>query len=365
MPEPSLEFIGMIQHRRQSEVHKPGPEVLDAGYIRDFARAHEAGGFDRILVGYYSDGPDTFGIAQYVTSVTERLGVLIAHRPGFVAPTLAARKLATLDQLSGGRVAVHMISGGDDADQARDGDFLSKDERYARTEEYIAILRRLWTADAPVDHDGTYYRFRGGAVAVRPLQRPHPPIYFGGASEAAIEVAGRQADTYMLWGETRAQVREQVARVGAAAARHGRNPRFSVSIRPILAPTEAAAWARAESLLERAKTIRGAAALGLGPDPQNEGSKRLLAAAAAGPRVDDRLWTAMAQLTGARGNTTALVGTAVQVAESIADYWELGVETFLFRGFDPLEDAVQYGAELLPAVREAVAGRAARRPAAA
>jgi alkanesulfonate monooxygenase len=353
-----VEFIGMIHHRHQSEIIPPAPIVLDRGYIRDFAQAAEAGGFDRVLVGYFSDAPDGFLVAAYGAACTERLGFLLAHRPGFVAPTLAARKLATLDQITGGRAALHVISGGDDTDQRRDGDFLSKDERYARTDEYVAILKRVWTEQGPIDHHGRYYQFEGASTSVRCVQSPHLPIYFGGASDAAIEVAGRHADVYALWGETQAQVRELTARVRAAAARHGRTVRFSLSFRPVLAPTEDAAWARAEQIKARIVELRGKAALKVTDHaPANEGSRRLLAAAASGDRLDQRLWTGAAAVTGGRGNTTSLVGTPRQVAEALVDYYDLGVTTFLIRGFDPLNDAIDYGRELLPLTRRLIAER--------
>ena len=134
----TIEFIGMIHHRHASEIHPPGPLLFDRGYVREFAQAAETGGFDRVLVGYFSDGPDGFLLAALAAAHTERLSFLVAHRPGFIAPTLAARKFATLDQVTGGRAAIHVISGGDDADQLRDGDTLPKDERYARTDEVHA-----------------------------------------------------------------------------------------------------------------------------------------------------------------------------------------------------------------------------------
>ena len=250
-----------------------------------------------------------------------------------------------------------MISGGDDADQLRDGDTLPKDERYARTDEYVHILKRIWTETGPVDHAGKYYRFTGASTAMRCVQQPRIPIYFGGASDAAITVAGKHADVYALWGETHAQVRELTERVRAAAAQYGREVRFSLSLRPILAPTEDEAWARAEQIKQRIMELRAKA--GLGPrDPANEGSRRLLAAAAQGERLDKRLWTGAALLTGARGNTTSLVGTPHQVAEALRDYYDLGVTTFLIRGFDPLEDAIEYGRSLLPLTRQLIAERA-------
>ena len=219
----TVEFIGMIHHREASEIIPPPPVVLDRGYIRDFAQAAEAGGFDKVLVGYYSDGPDGFLLAAAAAAHTETLGFLVAHRPGFVAPTLAARKFATLDQITGGRAAIHVISGGDDVDQFRDGDTLAKEDRYARTDEYVSILKRIWTEPGPtVDHDGRFYRFAGASTAQRCVQQPRIPIYFGGASDAAIAVSAKHADVYALWGETQDQVREITGRLRAEAAKHGR-----------------------------------------------------------------------------------------------------------------------------------------------
>jgi alkanesulfonate monooxygenase len=360
-----LEFIGMIQPRLQSETHPPDTSVvIDKPYLRAFAQAHEAAGFDRVLIGYYADAPDGFLIGSYIASHTERIGLLLAHRPGFVAPTLAARALATLDQLSDGRLAVHIISGGDDADQRRDGDYVGKDDRYARTEEYVRILKDVWSATAPVSHQGRYYQFENAGIQVRSVQRPHIPIYFGGASQAAIDVSAKHADVFALWGETQAQVKDITTRVREVAAQQGRGIRFSLSFRPILGATEEAAWARAHEILETTKRVAGKAWLGGGASglPQNEGSRRLLDAAAQGDRLDKRLWTSIAKATGARGNTTALVGTAEQVAETLLDYWRLGVSTFLIRGFDPLDDAIEYGEQLLPLTRALVAKEIARSP---
>ncbi len=351
------EFIGMIHHREASEIHPPGPVVFDRGYIRDFAQAAEAGGFDRVLVGYFADGPDGFLLAATAAQFTERLGFLVAHRPGFVAPTLAARKFATLDQMTGGRAAMHVITGGDDADMFRDGDVSTKHERYARTDEYVDILKRIWTEPgATVDHEGRFYRFKGASTAIRCVQQPCIPIFFGGASDAAITVSAKHADVYALWGETHAQVKEITGRIDAEAAGFGRKVRFSLSFRPILAATEDEAWDRADRIKQRILSLRG------GPStvaPVNEGSKRLLEAAAQGERLDTRLWTGAALATGARGNTTSLVGTPEQVAEALADYWDLGVTTFLICGFDPLADNVEYGRSLLPMTRKIIAERAA------
>jgi alkanesulfonate monooxygenase len=361
-----LEFIGMIGTQNASETRKApgGPGAIDKSFVSAIARAHEYGGFDRVLIGYFSVAPDGFQVAAYAAHETERLKFLLAHRPGFVAPTLAARQLASLDQFSDGRLAVHIITGGSDQEQARDGDFLTKDERYARTDDYLDVVKKTWTSTGPFDHEGPYYKVVDSYAGVRPAQKPHIPVYFGGSSPEAIRVAGKHADVYALWGESLAQVKETIAQVRAAAAVHGRENliRFSLSLRPILGRTEEEAWARADRILQDAKALRDEAPAAYrrpaGP-PQNAGSQRLLAAAAQGKVVDKRLWTELAALTGAQGNSTSLVGTPEQVTESLLDYWDLGVSTFLIRGFDPLEDAIEYGRDLIPLVRRAVGERSA------
>ncbi|MDE1150114.1 MAG: LLM class flavin-dependent oxidoreductase [Azospirillaceae bacterium] len=352
----TVTFIGLVATREASEIHPPQGPIIDRAYVEKSARAHEAGGFDRVLVAFHSRTPESILVANHVASVTSRLGLMIAHRPGFTNPTLAARQFATLDHFTGGRVAVHIITGGSDAELRQDGDFTTKDERYDRTDEYLQVLKQEWTSDRPFDHHGRFYQVEQGFGDVKPLQKPHIPIYFGGSSPAAIRVAGKHADTYALWGESLDQVREAVTTLRAEAAKHGRTIRFSLSLRPILADTEQAAWARAGRILERTLDLRRQAGLPVtGHTPPNAGSQRLLDAAGQGSRLDKRLWTGVAAATGAAGNSTSLVGTAEQVAEALRDYYDLGVTTFLIRGFDPYDDAVQYGRELIPATHDLIA----------
>lgn len=359
----SVEFIGAIGTQEGSESRPARGAVVDKSFIGAITRAHEHAGFDRVLIGYFSAAPDGFQVAAFAAQQSSRLKFLLAHRPGFVAPTLAARQIATLDQFIDGRLAVHIITGGADHEQARDGDFLGKDDRYARTDDYLDVLKKSWTSEAPFDHDGPYYRVRDSYAAVRPVQHTHVPIFFGGASDAAIAVAARHADVYALWGETLAQTAETIAKVRAAAAQHGRQDsiRFSLSIRPILAHSEAEAWGRADRILESARAAQGGRIRSIfrqgDTPPENVGSLRLLETAAGGAVRDKRLWTEIARLTGAQGNSTALVGTATQVADALLAYWDLGVDTFLIRGFDPIEDALDYGRALIPLVRDRTAGR--------
>src|SRR6202042_2185570 len=247
-----VEFIGMIGTKDQSEIrHTAGP-VIDRDYVRRFSRAHEDAGFDRVLIGYASTQPDGTQVAAYAAAHTERLGFLVAHRPGFVAPTLAARTFATLDQFTGGRIGVHIITGGSDHEQRRDGDHLAKDERYDRTDEYLDIVKLAWTSAAPFDYQGRYYQLADFYTDVRSPQQPRIPLYFGGSSDAAYRVGGKHADVFALWGEPLAETAEQVASVRAAAAAAGRSepPRISVSFRPILGPTQELAWERAHRILD-------------------------------------------------------------------------------------------------------------------
>jgi len=378
----------MVGTRDASEIKGPlvdGPvvdwtdgPVVDPAYLDAIATAHDQSGFDRVLIGYGAVGPEGWAIASRVLHATRTLRVLVAHRPGFVQPSVLARMAATLDQLTGGgRVAIHFITGGDEADQRREGDFVAHDDRYRRTGELMALLRRIWTADAPFDHLGEFYRSEGTFSSVRPVTPGGIPLYFAGASGPAIEVGAAHADVYAFWGEPREAVAARMATINAAAARHGRAPRYSISLRPIIADTEREAWDRAEWIahetarrigLARERSAGDGRYSGLGGAKHetyavrrdvggttSEGRKRLIAMSSERDVFDERLWMKVANLTGAAGNSTALVGTPDQVAEALLAYYEIGVTTLLLRGFDPLEDAANYGRRLLPLVRAGAA----------
>lgn len=362
----SVEFIGFVTNNNASEtIVRSGP-VLDPPYIETVAKAHELAGFDRALLAFHSTTPDGLQVAQHVLGITDKLKVMIAQRPGFTAPTLLARQLATIDQFSKGRVSLHVITGGNATELRQDGNTLDdKEERYARTSEWLDVLKAEWTSEKPFNYNGKYYQVENGFSQVKPYSPIH--IFVGGASDAAIEVSGKHADTFALWGESYAQVRDITGRVRAAAAKYGRPaPRFSLSVRPIIADTEEKAWAKADDILARATALQDKTGYRKPADGHaTAGAKRLLALAEQGTRIDKRLWTEMAALTGANSNTTALVGTPEQVAEVFADYYDLGVSHFLIRGFDPLIDAIDYGRELIPRTRELIAARDAAKGVAA
>ena len=384
-------MIGMVGTRDASEIKGPltdGPvvdwmdgPVIDSGYLADISRAHDEADFDRVLVGYGAVAPEAWMVAASVLASTSRLGVLVAHRPGFVQPVLLARTAATLDHLSGGgRVAIHFITGGDEADQRREGDFVPHDARYRRTGETMELVRRAFSEDVPFDFDGEFFHYEAAFSSVKPVTPGGIPLYFAGASPPAIAVGAANADVYAFWGEPREAVAARMASIGEAATAVGRTLRYSLSLRPIIADTEAEAWDKAEWIAEKTAerialakermTGRQDTYQGLGGarnatfsvdrdtgGTTSVGRKRLIAMSSDRDVYDERLWMKVANLTGAAGNSTALVGTPEQVAEAMLRYYDLGITTLLLKGFDPLADVIEFGKELLPLVRQGVSAR--------
>ena len=354
-----VEFLGIAGTNNASEVTTRSGGSLDLDYTKRLARAHEDNGWDRILFAYGSGSPDPAPVAAYVAGHTERINLVLAQRPNVSVPTYAAKTFATLDHISNGRFEVHFITGGSTADQAAEGDHLDKDSRYDRTREYIQIIKQAWTSTERFDYDGKYYQIKDFVSDIFPAQQPRPRISFGGSSAAAYAVGAAESDIYALWGEPLAGTRDQIASIDAAAAAAGRRrPTLQVAFRPIIAPTEELAWAKAESILGRIKdTAAGRPSFRRAGSPENAGSQRLLAAVAAGERHDRALWTAPTGLTGGGGNSTALVGTPETVAAALLDYYDLGVRILSARGYDILDDAIDFGRYVIPIVRDEVARR--------
>ncbi|MBV8193448.1 MAG: LLM class flavin-dependent oxidoreductase [Alphaproteobacteria bacterium] len=350
MPVRVIGMIGVAPPSDEATVHiiKGG---ISPAYLRTFAQAHDEADFDLALVGYTASSAEGFLVAQYAARHTKRLGFLIAHRPGFVAPTLAARKIATFDHLTDGRVALHIISGASDAEQEGDGDFAPKDVRYRRAGEYIEVMKLAWTSERRFDFEGEFYRVRGAKSDIQPLQKPHPLLFFGGSSEGALAMGSKNCDVFAMFGEPLAATAARMAEFRARAAKYGRTPTFNMSFRPILGATEGAAWDRARAILASVRKPGDPTGFGNGMRPLDQSARRLLDFAAAGETHDERLWMPIAQATGAMGNTSCLVGTAEQVAQALLEYYKLGIHSFLMRGFDPLQDTIEFGRELIPRLR--------------
>lgn len=322
-------------------------------FIVEHARVHEAAGYDMALVGYSSSSAEGFLVAMHAAARTERLDFLLAHRPGFVAPTLFARKVATFDRLTNGRVALHIITGKTDAEQEGDGDFTPKAERYRRAQEYLHLVKRTWAEPAPFDFEGEFYRVRGAHSDVRPVQQPRPTIMFGGASEGALEMGAAECDVFAIYAEPRATTAERIAEFRARAAKHGRTVGFNMSVRPIIAETEETAWEKARTILAgmtgnlgwARQETEGARA------PVDNAGRRQFDFATRQEVYDERLWMGITKATGALGNTSCLVGTPEQVADAVLEYYRLGISSFLMRGFDPVADATEFGRELIPRIK--------------
>jgi alkanesulfonate monooxygenase len=346
-----VEFIGGLFPRNQ--LAGPGgnrQDAIDLEYLRDLARAHEHAGFDSVLTLTH----DPLLTASYAAAHTERLKFMIAHRPALIAPTIAARAFATADHYTGGgRLRLHAITG--ITAEPGHGEFLlDKDERYARTSEYLDIVRQSWTSPEPFDYEGKYFKVEGAFLPLKPLTKPHVEISIGGSSDSAYPVAVRHTSLYALWGEPLADVKEQIAKLRAAAQQAGVPvPRVSLSVRLIIGPTEELAW-------KKAHQIQAALEKNFKPIPgrvQGTGTERLLAAAARGERHDKALWLSTATAVGATHDSTALVGTPDTIVEALLDYYDAGVSAFLNRGYEPLYDALDYGRWIIPAVREEVKKR--------
>ena len=366
-----VKVIGMIGVAKEASINSgaslsvfggginPGGEVLpgiDPDYIAEFAVTHEKSDFDMVLTGYSSSTPDGFEVAGYAASKTEKLGYLIAHRPGFVAPTLAARKIATLDQLTKGRIAVHIISGGSDIEQRQDGDWLDHDSRYRRTDEYISVLKDIWSGVEPLDRLGEFYSYNGAMSTVSCYQQPRVPLFFGGASSSAIDIGSRQADFYAFLGEPLEVIKQRIIDIRKRAEQHNNDIRFSISFRPIIGRTESEAWEKAYDILDRIKgATQGRIVPGESARAQSMLSKRLVEFAKEKDIYDKRLWMPIAYASGGAGNTTCLVGTVGQVVESLMEYYKAGCTAFILRGFDPIVDALEYGKHLIPLLRDQVA----------
>ena len=321
----------------------------DIGYIGQIARSAEQLGFTGALTPTSSWCEDAWIMTAGLTQVTDRFKFLVAFRPGLMSPTLAAHMAATYQRISGGRLLLNVVTGGDDVEQQRFGDHLGKDARYERAGEFLHIVRELWSG-GPVTFAGA--ALRRARRADRARARIWPEIYLGGSSAPALDVAARYADVYLTWGEPPHAVAEKLDAVRTRAKAAGREVRFGIRLHVITRDTADEAWAQAQRLLdgldpaaiERAQAIQRAS--------QSEGQRRM--AALHGGRTDalevsPNLWAGVGLVRGGAG--TALVGSHDEVAERIAEYYALGIDEFILSGYPHLEEVYQAGEGLIPVLR--------------
>ena len=346
-----------------------GARMVDFDYLKQVAVAADSLGYDGVLIPTGRSCEDPWVAASALAAVTRKLRFLVALRPGLMTPTLAARMAATFDRISGGRLLVNLVTGGDVAELEGDGLFLDHAQRYEASSEFLRIWREVLAAShegGQVSFAGKHLQVKGAKVIYPPLQRPHPPIYFGGSSEAAHELAGEQVETYLTWGEPPAAVAEKIADVRARAARHGRTVSFGIRLHVIVRETEAAAWAAADDLISKLDDDAVARAQAVFAKMDSEGQRRMAALHAGGAKrsrealeISPNLWAGVGLVRGGAG--TALVGDAKTVAARMAEYAELGIDTFVLSGYPHLEEAYRFAELVFPllprAVREKLPGQ--------
>ncbi|MBL7498488.1 LLM class flavin-dependent oxidoreductase [Frankia sp. CNm7] len=331
---------GEPRHGAEGAVRYSRFRAPTVGYLGQIARAAEQLGYEAVLTPTGLWCEDAWIVTAALSQVTTRLRFLVAFRPGLISPTLAAHQAATFQRVSDGRLVLNIVTGGDSAEQRRLGDHLDHDQRYARADEFLAVLRGVAGARPAFDFTGAHYDVRDASVDVAPWGPP--PVFFGGASPAAERVAARHADVYLAWGETPAQIAERLGRMRELAAAAGRERDLSFGIRfhVISRDTAAEAWAEAERLLDGLDDARIAAHQAVFAASESVGQRRM-AALHGGDRsrleVHPNVWAGYGLVRG--GGGTAIVGSHEQVAERIEEYHALGLDHFILSGQPHLEEA--------------------------
>lgn len=342
--------------------HGAGPErgerPADLEYLSEVAHAAERNGFESVLTPTGRWCQDAWVTTAALLATTSRLKFLVAIRPGLIGPSLTAHQAATYQELSGGRLLLNVVVGGEDSEQRAFGDYTTKAERYGIADETLAVADHLWTSDKPLTFHGKHLSVDDAALKQRP--EVVPPVYFGGSSPEGIEVAAKRSDVYLTWGEPPEQVGEKLERVRERASAHGRTLEYGVRLHVIARPTAEEAWSVAQRLFdsldpERVRTAQEGLATS-----QSEGQRRMSELHGRGAdfapgqdartlEVSPNLWAGIGLVRGGAG--TALVGSYEEIAERIDDYRAVGVSHFVLSGVPHLEEAYQVGEGVVPAIR--------------
>ncbi|KWW12453.1 alkanesulfonate monooxygenase [Peribacillus simplex] len=325
-----------------------GGRAITLPYLKQIAQAVDHLGFEGALLPTGRSCEDAWVVGSSLILATERMKFLVAIRPGLMSPTLAARMASSFDRLSDGRLLINVVTGGDPVELAGDGVFLDHKERYGQTDEFLDIWREALDG-GKVDFEGEHLKVKGGNILLPPVQKPYPPLYFGGSSEPAIDIAGKHIDVYLTWGEPPGQVAEKIEKVRKKAAEYGREVKFGIRMHVIVRETEAEAWQAAEELIqyvddemiENSQKIFGRFdSVGQKRMSQlHNGSRDSL-------EISPNLWAGVGLVRGGAG--TALVGSAANVAARMKEYEEIGIESFILSGYPHLEEAYRVAELLFP-----------------
>jgi alkanesulfonate monooxygenase len=326
-----------------------GGRAITAEYLRQLAGAIDQLGYAGALLPTGKSCEDAWITAASLIAVTKRMKFLVAIRPGISSPGMAARMAATFDRISGGRLLVNVVTGGDPTELAGDGLHLSKQERYELTDEFLTVWRRVMQQEV-VDFEGQHLTVKGSKLLFPPVQDPYPPLYFGGSSPIAKEIAAKHVDLYLTWGEPPAQVAEKIAEVKQLAAEQGRILRFGIRLHVIVRETTAQAWDAANDLIRYLDDDTIAAAQKALANADSEGQRRMVALHHGGSRdqleISPNLWAGVGLVRGGAG--TALVGNPDTVAQRMQEYIDLGIDTFIFSGYPHLEEAYRFAELVFP-----------------
>lgn len=333
-----------------------GAREVNHDYLKQVATAADTLGYEGVLIPTGRSCEDPWVVAASLLPVTKNLKFLVAVRPGLHQPSLAARMAATFDRLSGGRLLINLVTGGDQAELEGDGVYLDHTQRYEQSAEFIRIWREILArshAGESFDFQGQHLSVKGAKLLYPPVQKPHPPVYFGGSSAPAHALAAEQVDTYLTWGEPPAEVSKKVADVRARAERLGRKVKFGIRLHVIVRETEDEAWRAAESLISRLDDDTVGRAQAAFSRMDSEGQRRMAALHAGGGKrtraeleISPNLWAGVGLVRGGAG--TALVGDPQTVAARIEEYAALGLDTFVLSGYPHLEESYRFAELVFP-----------------
>jgi len=325
-----------------------GGRAVDHAYLTEIAQAADRLGYYGVLIPTGRSCEDSWVVASSLVPLTKQLRYLVAFRPGLLNPSLAARMASTFDRISNGRLLINIVTGGDPSENTGDGIFLSHDQRYEITYEFLTVWKSL-LGGGSLDFEGKHLRIEGGELLFPAVQQPYPPLFFGGSSDAGIEVAAEQVDTYLTWGEPPDLVAEKLGRAAAAAARHGRKLSFGIRLHVIVRETAKEAWAAADDLIRYVDDATIAQAQNRFASMDSVGQRRM-AALHNGSRdrleISPNLWAGVGLVRGGAG--TALVGDPGQVAARMKEYMEIGIDHFILSGYPHLEEAYRFAELVFP-----------------
>jgi alkanesulfonate monooxygenase len=325
-----------------------GGREVNFNYLRQIAQAADQLGYYGVLLPTGRSCEDSWVVASAVAPFTERLRYLVAVRPGLQSPTVAARMTATLDRLTNGRLLVNVVTGGDPVENKGDGIFLGHDERYEVTREFLGVYSDL-LAGKTVNFEGKHIHIEDGRLLFQPVQSPRPPLYFGGSSDAGIDVAVDSVEKYLTWGEPPAQVAEKVNRVKAAASKRGRDISFGIRLHVIVRETTEEAWRAADDLIKHVTDETVASAQKIFSRMDSVGQRRMMQLHGGGRdklEIAPNLWSGVGLVRGGAG--TALVGDPETVAARIREYQDIGIDTFILSGYPHLEEAYRFAELVFP-----------------